>query len=155
MLIETARVVALDSDAVWVETLRQTSCGSCAARSGCGHGMINGVKAGVSQGLVKALLPADKSLVVSLHDSVEIAMPERGFLRAAWMLYAMPLLTMILAAVLADQYWSAASLAQAALDLRVTLSAAAGLATGLLMLRLLSARVSRDPDLQPRVTGVN
>ncbi|WOJ93914.1 SoxR reducing system RseC family protein [Congregibacter variabilis] len=155
MLTETARVVALEGDSVWVETLRQSSCGACAARSGCGHGMINSAKAGVSQGLIKALLPLDSGLTVSLHDTVEIAIPERGFLRAAWMLYAMPLLMTVLAAVVADQLFSSAALSQAAADLRVTLAAIAGLAGGLLILRAVSRRMSHDPDIQPRVTGVS
>jgi len=84
MLTETARVVALDSDAVWVETLRQTSCGSCAARSGCGHGMLNTARAGASRGFVKALLPSEEALALSLHETVVSATPARGFWKAAW-----------------------------------------------------------------------
>ncbi|MFK8041281.1 SoxR reducing system RseC family protein [Congregibacter sp.] len=155
MLTETARVVAVDSDGVWVETLRQSSCSSCAARSGCGHGMINSAKAGVSKGLVKAALPSDGSFAVGLHDTVEISVPEQGFLRAVWMLYAMPLLTMLFAAGFADYFWAASELSQAAMDLRVTLSAVAGLGAGLLLLRFLSDRRSGDTDFQPRVTGIS
>lgn len=155
MLTETARVVAVDSDAVWVETLRQTSCGSCAARSGCGHGMLNTARSGASRGLIKALLPSDKSLTVSLHDTVVLSMPERGFLRAAWMLYAMPLLLTVAAALAADQLWTSPSMSQGSTDLRVTLAAALGLGVGLLLLRVLSDRISRDPDVQPRITGVS
>ncbi|MFT6770511.1 MAG: sigma-E factor negative regulatory protein RseC, partial [Congregibacter sp.] len=124
-------------------------------RSGCGHGMINSARPGVSQGLIKALLPVDKTLTVSIHDTVQIALPERGFLRAAWMLYAMPLLMTVFAAVLADQLWTPSSLSQAALDLRVTLAAIAGLAAGLLLLRTMSRRMSHDAEFQPRVTGVS
>lgn len=154
MLTESARVVAVEETAVWVETLRQSSCGSCAARAGCGHGMLNSARAGVSKGLLKAALPVDKTLVVSLHDTVEISVPEQGFLRAAWLLYAMPLLTMLLAAGLADHFWASLGLSQAAMDLRVTVAAASGLGAGLLLLRFLSQRMGADPDLQPRVTGV-
>lgn len=155
MLTESARVVAVEGSAVWVETLRQSSCGSCAARSGCGHGMLNSARAGVSKGLLKAALPADKSIVVSLHDTVEISVPEQGFLRAAWLLYAMPLLTMLTAAGFADRLWASSGLTQAAMDFRVTIAAASGLAAGLLLLRVLSRRMSADPGLQPRVTGVS
>lgn len=137
-----------------METLRQSSCGGCAARAGCGHGMINSARPGVSQGLIKALLPADKALTVGLHDTVEIAIPQRTFLRAAGMLYAMPLLITVIAAVGADQWFASHSLSQAALDLRVSLAAIAGLAGGLLLLRFASRRMSNDPDIQPRVTGV-
>lgn len=155
MLTETARVVALDTEAVWVETLRQTSCGSCAARSGCGHGMLNTAKSGASRGLIKVLPPRDRSLAVKLHDTVVVAMPERGFLRAAWMLYAMPMLMTVAAAVAADQLWTSPSMSQAVSDLRVTLAAMLGLGLGLLLLRVLSDRMSRDPDVQPRITGIS
>ncbi|WOJ96110.1 SoxR reducing system RseC family protein [Congregibacter brevis] len=155
MLTETARVVAVDNDGVWVETLRQSSCNSCAARSGCGHGMINGAKSGVSRGLVKAALPSDGSLAVSLHDTVEISVPEQGFLRAVFMLYAMPLLLMLFAAGFADYLWATSELSQAAMDLRVTLSAIAGLGAGLLLLRFLSDRLSGHTDFKPRVTGIS
>ena len=155
MLTESARVVAVEDSAVWVETLRQSSCGSCAARSGCGHGMLNTARAGVSKGLLKAALPADRKMVVSLHDTVEISMPEQGFLRAAGLLYAMPLLVMLVAAGLADQLWGSSGLTQAAIDFRVTVAAATGLSAGLLLLKVLSRRMSADPELQPRVTGVS
>ncbi|MDP5069972.1 MAG: SoxR reducing system RseC family protein, partial [Congregibacter sp.] len=120
-----------------------------------GHGMLNSVRSGVSQGVIKALLPADRLLPVKLHDSVVIEMPERGFLRAAWMLYAMPLLMTIFAALFAEQVWTGAELSQAAMDLRVTLAAMTGLAVGLLIVRVASQKMGRDPDMQPRVTGIN
>ena len=41
MLLETGRVVAVDADSVWVETIRRTTCGSCAVQKGCGHGLLN------------------------------------------------------------------------------------------------------------------
>ena len=43
MLIETGRVVAVEAneEALWVETIRQSTCGSCAANKGCGHGLLN------------------------------------------------------------------------------------------------------------------
>ena len=42
-IVETGRVVALEGAAVWVETIRSSACGSCAARSGCGHRTLAGV----------------------------------------------------------------------------------------------------------------
>ena len=41
MLTETGRVVAVDGDRLWVETIRKSTCGSCAAQKGCGHGLLN------------------------------------------------------------------------------------------------------------------
>ena len=41
MLVESGRVVAIEPDAVWVETLRRSTCGACEVRNGCGHGLLN------------------------------------------------------------------------------------------------------------------
>jgi len=42
MLRESGRVVAIESDAVWVETIRSSLCGSCAAKAGCGQDYLTG-----------------------------------------------------------------------------------------------------------------
>jgi sigma-E factor negative regulatory protein RseC len=154
MLTEVGKVVAIEGDAVWVETLRQTSCGSCAARSGCGHGMLNAALPGASQGLLKARLPAEHAPSLKLHDQVRIELPESGFLRAASLLYAVPLLTTVLTALLADQMLIPAGISQAAADLRVSIAAISGLALGLWALRIVSRRSEQDPRMQPRVSGI-
>lgn len=153
MLTEQARVVALDAETVWVETIRQSSCGSCHARAGCGHGMLNTALPGSSRALVKALLPGDRSLSLKLHDIVEIALPERGFLRAATLLYVMPLLTTVGGAVIADVFWVAEGSSQAAADARVLLAAVLGLLGGLAALYFLSRRLQHNPLMQPQVTA--
>ena len=62
MLTETGRVVALEQDSLWVETIRQSTCGSCAVQKGCGHGLINQISDG-SRSFIRVLpgsiLPAD------------------------------------------------------------------------------------------------
>jgi sigma-E factor negative regulatory protein RseC len=153
MLTEQGKVVALEPGSVWVETLRQSSCGSCNARAGCGHGMLNSALPGSSRAVVKALLPADRLLRLELHDIVEIALPENGFLRAASLLYVMPLLTTVGCALLADRFWVMDSSVQAAADLTVVVGAGLGLAAGLLLLRLASTRLQGSPLMQPRVTA--
>ena len=37
MLEETGTVVKIEPDALWVETVQTTTCGSCSARRGCGQ----------------------------------------------------------------------------------------------------------------------
>ena len=157
MLTESARVVAIENGVVWVETLRQSSCGSCAARSGCGHGMLNAAAPGTSRALLKAVLPPDSGLQhrLKLHDRVTIAIPERNFLRYTALLYAMPLFIALAAALLADAYWMSDGLSQGAADLRVTVAAALGLGTGLYALRRLSHRDSANESLLPQVTDIS
>jgi sigma-E factor negative regulatory protein RseC len=152
VLTETGKVVAIDDDAVWVETLRQSTCGSCTARAGCGHGMVNSALEAKSRGVVRALLPAGGGEPLSLHDTVLISLPEQTFLRSAALLYALPLLAMLAAALVADHLYGDAGLSAAGADLRVVLGAVLGLSAGLLALRVLSRRSAANPMLNPRVT---
>jgi sigma-E factor negative regulatory protein RseC len=151
MMSETGRVVAVDAEAVWVETERRGTCGSCAARSGCGHGLLASM--GRDSTLVRALLAPGGPQAVALHDEVRISIPERGFLRGVAIMYLMPLLTMVGAALLSNQWAASAALSQAQIDLRVTLGALAGLALGLFLLRIFERRNAADPTLNPVVTN--
>ena len=92
MLVETGRVVALEDTAVWVETIRSSACGSCAARSGCGHRTLAGALT-QDKGLVRALETESLSAAdCSVDDWVEISIPNATLSKGALMLYAIPLL---------------------------------------------------------------
>ena len=102
MLVETGRVVALEDAAVWVETIRSSACGSCAARSGCGHRTLAG-ELTQDKGLVRAL--ETESLVAadcSVDDWVEISIPNATLSKGALLLYAAPLLFATLVALVVE-----------------------------------------------------
>ncbi|MDF3932676.1 SoxR reducing system RseC family protein, partial [Pseudomonas citronellolis] len=40
MIEEQGRVIGVEPGAVWVETLRQSTCSACNARAGCGQGLL-------------------------------------------------------------------------------------------------------------------
>ncbi|MEO1078075.1 MAG: SoxR reducing system RseC family protein [Pseudomonadota bacterium] len=150
MLTETGRVVGLDGDTVWIETLRQSTCGACSARSGCGHGLLNAALPGGSRALVKARLDSDLRRSISLQDQVEVALPERSFLTAAAALYLLPLVTAVLGALVAQAFWSDAG---ASADAAVALASLAGLGTGLGVVRWLSRRQLATGSYVPVVTA--
>ncbi|MEM6774279.1 MAG: SoxR reducing system RseC family protein [Pseudomonadota bacterium] len=150
MLTETGRVVGLDGETVWVETLRQSTCGACSARSGCGHGLLNSALPGGSRALVKARLHGDLRQPISLQDYVEVALPERSFLTAAAALYLLPLITAVLAALLAEAFWSGAG---ASLDAAVALASLLGLGAGLGVVHWLSRRQLATGSYIPLVTA--
>ena len=41
MILETGRIVAIEPEGVWVETIQKSACGSCKAEKGCGQSLIN------------------------------------------------------------------------------------------------------------------
>ena len=100
MIVETGRVVALEGAAVWVETIRSSACGSCAARSGCGHRTLAGVLTS-DKGLVRARESDSlKAADCSVNDRVEISIPRSTLSVGALMLYVVPLMSGIALALL-------------------------------------------------------
>ena len=99
-IIETGRVVALEDAAVWVETIRSSACGSCAARSGCGHRTLAGVLTS-DKGLVRARESDSlKATDCSVNDRVEISIPRSTLSVGALILYGLPLVSGIALALL-------------------------------------------------------
>ena len=150
MLTETGRVVGLEGDTVWVETLRQSTCGACSARSGCGHGLLNSALPGGSRALVRARLDTALRQPIALQDHVEVALPERSFLTAAAALYLLPLLTAVLGALVVEQVWAGVG---ASADAAVALAALLGLGVGLGAVRWLSRRQLATGSYVPIVTA--
>ena len=99
-IFETGRVVALELGAVWVETIRSSACGSCAARSGCGHRTLAGVLTS-DKGLIRARESHSlKATDCSVNDRVEISIPRSTLSIGALLLYGVPLSTASAAALL-------------------------------------------------------
>ena len=147
MLVETGRVVAVENDGVWVETVRSSTCGSCAARKGCGHGLMNQISDG-QRGLVRALPGQVSPADCHLDDEVQISIPEEVILRGSVLVYILPLLTMLAGAGFATRTWAGGG------DIAAALGAAAGIAVGLLLVRWHAHQHRDDQRLQPRLLAI-
>jgi sigma-E factor negative regulatory protein RseC len=143
MLEETGTVVRIEPNALWVETLTQSACGACHARSGCGQHTLGKVMATTST--VRALLQGVSSTEFSLHQKVRIGIPEDVVVKGALIAYLTPLLLMLLIAVLAE----ALSGSEAASIVGGIL----GLVAGGAIVRHHAHRTRNDPRLQPVVLG--
>jgi sigma-E factor negative regulatory protein RseC len=148
MLVETGRVVAVEADALWVETIRQSTCGACAARQGCGHGLLNRIGDGRS-GYVRALRdPAADRRPYAVNDQVRISIPEQVILRGSVVVYMLPLLCMLAVAALTVQLFPTGPEALAAVG------AAVGLGLGFGLVRWHAWRHRDSRELQPTVLEV-
>jgi sigma-E factor negative regulatory protein RseC len=95
MVEESALVLKVDSDTVWVQAIQQTACGSCQAQKGCGHSLL----AKVGQKQIE--IPVSRNgLDVQVNDQVMIGVPEQAIIRSSLMMYGIPLISMILVALL-------------------------------------------------------
>lgn len=139
MIEEQGRVVAVEAGAVWVETLRSSTCSSCSLKAGCGQGLLDQLGAGGKRGYVRAL----STLQLDVGDLVVIGVAEDLLVRGSLLLYLVPLLGLFAGAVVAEQLALSEPL--------VILSALVGLFTACMWVRWRSNRVADDPTLQPVV----
>lgn len=94
MVEESARVLRVEGDVVWVQAIAKSACGSCQAQKGCGHSLL--AKAGQKQ----IDLPVDRNgLDVVENDQVIIGVPEQAILRSSLLMYGVPLMAMIAVAI--------------------------------------------------------
>lgn len=102
MIEEQGRVVALENGAVWIETVRRSACSGCAARSGCGQGLMDRLGVRERRGLVLASC----DLPVKVGDNVVIGIREEALLLGSALVYLFPLLMLIVAAIVADRLFA-------------------------------------------------
>jgi sigma-E factor negative regulatory protein RseC len=142
MPTETARVVAVEADALWVETVHRGTCGSCAAKKGCGHALLDrGLDS--RRGHIR-ILPG--TLAVSgfkVGDQVRIEIPDEIILRASLIAYGLPLLGMLAGALAAVNGLPGNA------DVVAVFGAATGLLLGYALVRRHGSRHCRDPAFQP------
>ena len=138
MIEESGRVVAVEDGAVWVESIRQTACQSCAARKGCGQSAL--AKLGQQH---KSHVRALNAFHLDVGDQVVIGVPEDVVMKGTLVAYLMPLVMMLVAAITADSFTRQ--------DLWVALAGLGGLAFGFLLVRLHFLAVNKDKRYQPVV----
>ena len=94
------RVVARGPGAIWVETVRASTCSSCQARSGCGHRLINHASAGQR---ARLRVVTDRALTdFNEGDTVVIGIPEGALLRGALWVYGLPMALLFAGALLGN-----------------------------------------------------
>jgi sigma-E factor negative regulatory protein RseC len=138
MIEETATVVGVDNSGVWVETVKNSACGSCAARNGCGQKLLASSGAG-KRFVINVLNPSNIS--VQPQDSVLIGIEEGAFIKATLYVYLLPLIALFVGAFIAQQL--------ALPEGYVILSALGLMCISLLMIRFGSAPLFRSCKYQP------
>ena len=151
MIEETGEVISVEGRYVWVETTRQSACGSCASGKVCGHKLLD-------QHLShKAISQKQQHIQARLDDAIDdtfiesgsrvkIGLPERHLLQAAFIVYLLPLV-LFFAGLISTHLLGLAEPYQ-------ILAAVAGLVFGLVMMRRAGHYLSRIVDLQPTVLSV-
>ena len=136
LLESVARVVALKDGTAWLEPEPKASCGGCMSQAMCG------AKGGGMRALAARRFPLPDAPHLQVGERVVVGLPEGSVLRAAATAYGLPMALMIGAGIVAQT--------NGANDLGGALAMAGGLASGLLVSRLIAGRLSGRGDLSPR-----
>lgn len=96
---ELTRVVAVHTDGVELAAREGATCGQCAARSGCGHGLLDNFTRGRRRTLTvpRSTVPAD----VRVGEELLLGVPEGAIAGAAGVVYGLPLAGLVAGALLA------------------------------------------------------
>lgn len=140
---ERGRIVAIEPDAVWVETTQRSACNGCEAKSGCGTGLLGDFFSSSTR--VRAVLnglPADK---ISLNDIAVIGLAENALTSSTLLVYMVPLVSLVLVALLGDHLFA---------EIGAVTGALLGLLTGALGVRWYSRRQSTNPTYTPVVLRI-
>lgn len=129
MIEETGRVVAVDADTAWVETVRAGGCGRCSEPGGCGNAAPSRRR--------PAHLRVALTQPVAVGDTVVVGIAEGAFMAGVFSAYVLPLGGLVAGAVLAG------TLLPATGDGATLGGAVGGLLGGLVLARLLDARGGR------------
>lgn len=91
MIEEQARVVEIQDQYIVVETIRTTACESCKAKVGCGQSAL--AKWSENQ-TAKNYLSVNRldHKNIRLNDIIQIGIPEDALVKAAFLMYLLPLL---------------------------------------------------------------
>ncbi|WP_439133852.1 SoxR reducing system RseC family protein [Pseudomaricurvus sp.] len=100
MITETGRIVAIDKQCLWVETIQRSTCESCSAEKGCGQSLV--AKWGGKTSFIRVLLEGRDPSVYQLHDEITVGIPEAVVANGSLLVYLTPLVAMMAAVFFAE-----------------------------------------------------
>ncbi len=143
MIEEKGTVVAVSDDKIWVQTIRQSTCGSCSARKGCGQGVL----ARMSDGRANQVR-VHNTCGATVGDPVVLGIGESQLLRASLLVYALPLGALLTGSLTGAGLWPGQ-------DLAAIIGGGLGLAAGFLALKLLTGKAEEAARLQPALLRID
>ena len=141
MIEETAQVVALDGADLLLQTQRQSTCGSCAVKSGCGTSVVAGI---VGQKITR--LKVRNTLGAKPGDTVLLGLQEQALVTGSLLVYVLPLLLMLAGALGGEALASAWGMDP---ELMPVVGAALAFALSLLLVRRVLQKAAIGMQLQP------
>ncbi len=145
MIKESGRVVSVETDHLWIQTIRKSACATCSAEKGCGQAVL--AKWGQEPGFIRVALDGRDASEYKINDTVIIAIGEDVLLKTSLILYLLPLIALMLSISLAY----AAGLSEGI----TVLAGALGLVVGARLTRHLLSFYSKHQSLEPILVDEN
>lgn len=139
MILETGRVVAIEADGLWVETIQRSTCNSCRAEQGCGQSMMAKLSGHTSY--LRVLLQGRDAAQYHLGEEVQIGVPEDVIANGSLFVYLVPLIAMLLCSGLAEWQFAHEGL--------TILAGLIGLISGGVVIKWRAYQTRDDSRLQP------
>jgi len=137
MILETATVVAIESDSLWVDTVQTSTCEACVAEKGCGTRTLSKLMGNTMQ--IRVVAEPHQLQKLSVGQQITIAIPEDVVVGASLLVYLTPLLCSLLG------LWMLGSGSDAA----ALLGAVLGLLFGAILVNRYSHTLRENPRLNP------
>ena len=144
MIVENAQVIAIEGQCAIVQTKRRSACHACSVNQGCGFPLLSGLMPNKTCRL-KVLNP----VYANIGDDVEIGVSESGLIKGALILYALPLISVVVS-IMVDSIIFGSNLTDA---IAVAFSAM-GFILGLGFVGLLSNRLGTKTEYQTKILSV-
>lgn len=98
MMEETGRVVAVENEVLWIETIQKSACNSCQAKSACGQSVLSKLSDG-KRHLMK-IERSNSHDTYQVDDQVRLGLPEDAIVKSVLWVYLAPLFGLFLGALL-------------------------------------------------------
>ena len=145
MIEEKALVVKIEGEYAWIETQRQSSCGHCSVKEGCGTQVLGKFLANKS-----ASVRCVNSLNVKVGEMVVIGIAESALVKGSLLLYFLPIISMILFGGIAVMFSQIPSLGLSSFtDLFAVIASFGGLFAGLFFSKYFVKKSTSKIQLEP------
>ncbi|MCU7939276.1 MAG: SoxR reducing system RseC family protein [gamma proteobacterium symbiont of Bathyaustriella thionipta] len=153
MIEEQATVINNEGKYVWVNTQRQSSCGHCSVKNGCGTHVLSKVL-GNKMAYVRCLNIIDEMSLNNYSDLKEgdrvvIGLEESALLGGSFLMYLLPLIIMIvfggIAVYAAKLWWPEGT------DLFAVIASVSGLLLGLSFSHQFAQKNTIKNQFEPRI----
>ncbi|WP_317929373.1 SoxR reducing system RseC family protein [Halioxenophilus sp. WMMB6] len=144
MITEIGRVVAIEDDGLWVQTIRKSACASCSAQKGCGQAVL--AKMGREPGFIRVSYEGHQADEFQLDDYVEIGIGEDVLMKSTLLVYLAPMIMLLVGILITGQLTTGEGW--------MVLGGIIGLLAGGYLSRTILNRNNRNARLQPILIGM-